>query len=289
MSAPKPVPKTATGRSYVESGGAYRQAAPVAQHEVDYTKNGGADHAWRRHTRAGIWKAGRAETDHDSIVAVFADEAAFEAALAAMPTSSDQWQRGRDGRYDAYVGGVGYQAALLGNTMDLFTCYPLTGAKYGKRFIDKLLGKRGPKNADEFWALADMLDPLDARLDRLWRPPEGALDEEAVAYRKLAQAAEAAIEAASKAKAEELLDALSAKSHEIEAAIAERSAKAEAERKQREAPIAAMRSELNKLADAPVSEEGCAKAAELYAALMKAGTAINPATLRSIKEKYGIG
>lgn len=155
----------------------------------------GEPHARQRHTHAGIWKAGEALTAHPDSVAVFATDGDFEAALRAMPADPGEWWYVSADRRDAEVGGVHYQAILLGDTMDLTTCYPMRGKEYPKGWLNTLLARRRGKSSEAFWAFAHEVDDLWYELGAIKGFPAGSKDEEVDEIARLREAVRDALNA----------------------------------------------------------------------------------------------
>lgn len=158
------------------------------------TRNG-EPHARQRHTHAGIWKAGEALTAHPDSVAVFATDGDFDGALRAMPTDPGAWRYFSADRRDAEVGGVHYQAILLGDTMDLTTCYPMRAREYPKGWLNTLLARRRGKSSEAFWAFALEVDDLWYELGAIKGFPGGATDEEVGEIDRLRQGVRDALNA----------------------------------------------------------------------------------------------
>jgi hypothetical protein len=245
-------------------------------YELD-TREGEA-HARERHTFEGIWKAGKVLTDHPDFVAVFESEEAISAAVRNMPTDPRAW-KGRTGRYDAEFDGVHYQGVLLGNTMSLFSCYPVGGLEYPKPWLSKMLRNSRARTSTAFWTQIDELDPLERELGKFARPPQGATESEAGELDGLNRSAGAAIDGLDAITAQELLGKLRLRWNAVKQAAEERAAAVKQKEKERDAEISSTRIALNKAIE--VQDKETAQA--LYLKMKEMGTFISPPAIKGLK------
>jgi hypothetical protein len=119
----------------------------------------GASHARERHTVSGIWKAKAVLTDHPTSVAIFESTAEFEKALKDTPTDRRAWKGKGGARVDAFLRGVVYQGTVLGDTVSLFSFYPVNGPQFPKAEVARVLSES--KTEKDFdLALQDLVKTL---------------------------------------------------------------------------------------------------------------------------------
>ena len=272
-------------------GGSYARAtgmrtddvAPphTRQAEPDYkvsVKNG-EPHARKRHTHEGIWKAGEALTDHPAKVAVFASESDFQAALAAMPTDPREWWSVSSDRRDAQVGDVHYQAILLGDTMDLTSCYPTRGREYPKGWLNGLLRRHPGRNSQEFWAFAQDLDDLWAEWESIKDFPPGASTAARETIAALRSQSEGELRDGRAPQARKTIAALKAAWDKEK----ERAAAAVAAEKQREAEKAAAVNETRVALNKAIEAKNVELAKTLYLKMREFRVFISPPAIAGLK------
>jgi hypothetical protein len=115
----------------------------------------GKPHAWERHTKEGIWAVNAVWTDHPTQVAIFASERDLDDAIGKAPRQKTKWKAKGPGRIDSDLGGVHYQGVELGNTVSLFSCYPLGGKQFLKADVEAAL-----REAISFRQFCEILDTL---------------------------------------------------------------------------------------------------------------------------------
>jgi hypothetical protein len=253
------------------SGGNRRPPDPP--YELDTRE--GEPHAWQRHTYEGIWKAGRALTDHPDEVAVFKTEGDLDAAIRNMPTARSAWTYSR-GRYDAEAGGVHYQGTVLGGTMSLFTCYPVSSAVgrfYDKGWLDDVLHTlRGAASATEFWEVALDLDDLWYDLRPFAKAPDEATGDEVAALDALRQRAKDALNACKLKASRDAIAALRTRFQEVQVASDERAAKEKAEKEARER----LGNDLRRALSQAIKDRDLEAAQAHHAEMVRLGVFISP-------------
>ncbi len=281
-----------TSRDSVNWGRSYGRATGMRYDDVDepprrrteppykISVKNGEPHARQRHTFEGIWNAREALTDHPDRVAVFATEGDFQDALRNMPTDPDAWWRVSADRKDAEVGTVHYQAILLGDTMDLTTCYPMRGREYDKAWLNNLLGRRRGKSSEAFWAFAHEVDDLWYELGSVKGFPAGASHEEEDEIARLRQDARDALNDYQVGPARTAIRSLKEAWDKIKLLAAARVAEAKKLEEARDKTISDTRIALNKAIDAKNVE----LAETLYKKMLEFKTFVSPPALNGLRQ-----
>ena len=272
------------GRSYGRATGLriddVDQRPPRRQSEPPYkiSVRNGEPHARERHTYEGIWKAGRALTTHPDRVAVFANEAALQNALRDMPTDADAWWSVDADRKDAEVGGVHYQAILLGDTMDLTSCYPIGGREYDKSWLNTMLSRKG-RSSEAFWAFAIEVDDLWIDFFAVRGSPQGARDDEILAIDRLRQEARDELKAYEVGRARAAIRALERAWDETKEKAVARVAEASRLEKAKDKLISDTRIALGKA----IETKNVESAEALYRKMLELKTFISPPAISGLR------
>lgn len=286
-------PRQASSQA-VDWGRGYSRATGLRTDDVDPPRRrseppykvsvrNGEPHARQRHTFAGIWKARAALTAHPDSVAVFATDGDFEAALRDMPTDSGAWWYVSADRRDAEVGGVHYQAILLGETMDLTTCYPMRGREYDKKWLNTMLARRPGKSSDAFWAFAREIDDLWYELGAIKGFPPGTSHEEEDEIARLRQDARDALNDYDVDGGRGAIRALGEGWDKIKEAAAARAVQAKKLEEAREKTISETRSALSKA----IAADNVALAETLYKKMLELKTFVSPPAISGL-QRLGI-